>query len=69
MPWPTITNHTASCCYQMCEVSGHTVCHKFSDYYERLCAAAQLVADDPANVANVTDLRAVLSEERGFIHE
>ena len=53
----------------MCEVSGHTVCHKFSDYYERLCAAAQLVADDPANVANVTDLRAVLSEERGFIHE
>jgi len=68
MPWPTITAHTASCCYQQCEASGHTVCHNFADYYERLCAAVQKALTDPTP-ANLASLREVFTEEKSFVHE
>ena len=69
MPLPISTSRTASCCYVMCEQSGHSVCHVFGEYYTRLCAAAQLLADDPANLDHQAALKAVLHEETHFVHE
>ena len=68
MPWPVITAHTASCVYQMCESSGHSVCHNFGNYYERLCAAVQKVLDDPTPT-NLASLREVMTEETHLVHE
>ena len=67
MPWPISTSHNATCCYVMCEQSGHAVCVMFADYYERLCAAVQKAVDDPT-LANLAALKAVHDEETRYVH-
>ena len=68
MPWPIITAHTASCVYQQCEQSGHTVCVHFGDYYTRLCAEVQKTLDDPSP-ANLASLREVFNEEKFLVYD
>jgi hypothetical protein len=68
MPWPIVTAHTASCCYQQCEQSGHSVCHYFADYYDRLCAATHKALDDP-NPANLAALETVFNERTPYVRD
>jgi hypothetical protein len=67
MPWPVVTTSNSSCAYEQCEQTGHAVCHRFAEYYEGLCEAAQAVVDEPTE-ANLARLLEILSENKGLIN-
>ena len=57
-----------SCCYQMCDQDGHSVCPVVKDHYERLCGAAKALCDGlstPQADELAQNLRAVLDETTG----
>jgi hypothetical protein len=68
MPWPISTSHNSSCCYQQCEAAGHSVCHQFADYYQRLCAAAIAAVDNPTG-ERLAHLQETLNEHKGLIND
>lgn len=56
-----------SCCYQMCTTAGgHDTCTVVADHYQRLCAAAQALLNDPDNQVLQDALQLVLNEETGL---